>query len=216
MKGLFARSKTIRELKAIVRNLSTGIKKVTRNFSKALNIYCSWSRMNKRQLIKVVDWFLGNYSVETILYKAIVQIKDYNKVIKDVVTDLGLTGFDAYIGYNMIHPFESRNFTISKIYRDPDFEDKYFDEYSYDENGWIVVEKWIDNGRKIGNKRRELVGWYVALIQDDDYLVFEIDKNTFTNKYRLMIGSRYFECLKETYKVDTDYRQLSHQNKAVA
>jgi hypothetical protein len=109
MKGLFSRTRTIRELKAIVRNLSTQIKQVTRKFSKTMNIYFSWSRMNKKQLIKVVDWFLGNYSVNTIFGKLCTSYKSlhsYDESIKDAVIDLGPHDIDGLIAYKLIDPFE--------------------------------------------------------------------------------------------------------------
>jgi hypothetical protein len=81
---------------------------------------------------------------------------------------------------------------VDKIYYDPDFEEKYFDEYVYDENGWIVVDRWIDNGRKIGDKRRQKIGGYVALVQDDNYLVFKLSQIS-RQPGRSTINAKYFD-----------------------
>jgi hypothetical protein len=220
MKGLFSRTKTIRELKAIVRDLSMGIKKITRNFSKNLNIYCSWSRMNKRQLIKVVDWFLDNYPIEKIIHRVckpnydVYTEVDPAPVIRNITDDLGLTNLDAYIAFCLLNPYGAKNFTVEKIYLDPEFEEKYFDEYTYDDNGWIIVEKWVDNGRKIGNKKRNLIGWYVALAQEDDtFLIFSVECNSIIRKSYATINAKYFDTIKSWYHAKNN--KLSHRNKAV-
>lgn len=206
MKGLFSRTKTIRELKAIVRNLSVNFKKIDREFSKLLGIYCSWSRMNKTELTKVVDWFLGNFSLQSLLSRAcdsIFTIGDlsWEKVAKNISNDLRLKGFQAYLIAEILTPFAPHNFQVDKLYYDPDFEEKYFDQYVYDENGITLVNLWEENDRKIGNKTRSLKGWLLGLLQDDDtWLVIEIDKKQGKNQGYYKMGIDYIESVKCWYR----------------
>ena len=66
MKKLYT-VKTIRELKRIVSNLSKEISTSSRKFSKRFGIYCSWSRMTKAQLIKIIDYFGSQFSIKTVM-----------------------------------------------------------------------------------------------------------------------------------------------------
>lgn len=59
MDKLSYQQKTVKELKRIVAKLSQRLIKVDRNFLKSLGIYCTRSALNKRELIKVIDWFVA-------------------------------------------------------------------------------------------------------------------------------------------------------------
>lgn len=206
MKGLFSRTKTIRELKAIVRNLSVYCMEVNRKFLKLLSIYCSWSRMDKRELIKVVDWFLGNCSLQYILKSACkpafsVGELGWEKVAKNITQDLRLRGFRAYLIAEILNPFNPSNFRVEKLYHDPDFEEKYFDQYAYDDNGIVLINLWSENNRKIGNKTRSLTGWLLGLVQDDDtWLVLEMDKKEGRSQGNYKMGIDYIESVKIWYR----------------
>ena len=181
----------VNTLRKMVSKLSQRIYKVDREFLKSLGIYCTKSALNKRELIKVIRWFVVTAFIQNGWFKCDWNITDligYGIFATEELADiLGIDKKNVIILYklklryriNRVIACSNKEYLFAKW--DPECYDADFLQESRKNNLWYLGNKISFTPKYVKRKLKsrknfsnEIFYTYRVYLENSDY-IFEID-----------------------------------------